>query len=128
PAFALGLAWALALAGCRGDASKAPGSTPTPKAPAQQAPAFGSAPPGAAAPQARDAGAPAVVRPEPARGSMAQLPDGAWVMRGHREVVFAVAVSADGKRAATGSQDRTVRIWDLESHSELALIKNADEA
>jgi WD40 repeat protein len=34
--------------------------------------------------------------------------------------VRAVAVSADGRRAVSGSLDRTVRIWDLTQGAELA--------
>ena len=34
--------------------------------------------------------------------------------RGHREAVTCVAVSADSATAASGSQDGTVRLWDLE--------------
>ena len=34
-------------------------------------------------------------------------------VRGHDEAVTAVACSPDGSRAATGSNDRTVRVWNL---------------
>jgi RNA polymerase sigma factor (sigma-70 family) len=40
-------------------------------------------------------------------------------MLGHQSGVFGVAVSPDGKTIATGSQDRTVRIWDAASGKEL---------
>src|SRR5262245_25367286 len=33
------------------------------------------------------------------------------LLRGHEDVVRAVAFSADGKRVATASADRTARVW-----------------
>ena len=34
---------------------------------------------------------------------------------GQRETVYAVAVTPDGKRVVSGSEDRTLKVWDLES-------------
>ncbi len=38
---------------------------------------------------------------------------------GHTNVVSSVAFSADGKRAVTGSWDKTVRLWDVDAGTEL---------
>jgi WD40 repeat protein len=38
------------------------------------------------------------------------------VLEGHTNFVFAVALTADGKRAVSGSQDHTLRVWDLEGN------------
>jgi len=49
--------------------------------------------------------------------------DGCWVvtgshtkpLRGHQGSVFSVAVSPDDKQIASGGQDSTVIIWDVDS-------------
>src|SRR5262249_4678627 len=33
--------------------------------------------------------------------------------RGHREAVFCTAISPDGKQFASGSSDRTIKLWDI---------------
>ena len=40
-------------------------------------------------------------------------------LSGHKKLVSSVAVSADGKRVVSGSDDGTVKIWDAESGIEL---------
>jgi WD40 repeat protein len=40
-------------------------------------------------------------------------------LKGHNDMVHALAVSPNGRLAVSGSDDKTVRIWDLTSRSEL---------
>ena len=44
-------------------------------------------------------------------------------LRGHTSKVLAVAVTGDGRRAVSGSEDTTLRVWDLESGEELATLQ-----
>ena len=36
-------------------------------------------------------------------------------LRGHEDVVWSVGISADGRTVVSGSFDKTVRVWDVES-------------
>jgi WD domain, G-beta repeat len=47
-------------------------------------------------------------------------------MMGHTERVYAVAVSPDGKTLATGSFDKTVKLWDATSAKEFRTIGGAN--
>ena len=49
-------------------------------------------------------------------------------LRGHSDVVFAVAFSPDGKRLATASADQTVKVWDSESGKELLTLRGTATA
>ncbi len=44
------------------------------------------------------------------------------VLSGHQGVVNSVALSPDGRRLATGSDDRTVALWDVQSGKRLATL------
>ena len=43
-------------------------------------------------------------------------------LTGHRNAVSSVAMSPDGRRIVSGSRDRTVAVWDLESGQRLASL------
>ena len=49
-------------------------------------------------------------------------------LQGHTEVVLSVAWNADGSRIATGSQDKTARIWEWPSGKELKNFKDHGDA
>jgi WD40 repeat protein len=43
-----------------------------------------------------------------------------FTLTGHSDSVNAVAVTADGKRAISGSTDKTLKVWDLSSGNVIA--------
>lgn len=46
-------------------------------------------------------------------------PQPKFVLKGHTDPVYSVAFSADGKRIATGSFDKSVKLWDASTGKEL---------
>lgn len=55
------------------------------------------------------------------------VPGSPAVLRGHTDVVTAVAFSPDGKTIASGSRDKTVRLWSLETGAVLQTIEGSRE-
>ena len=48
--------------------------------------------------------------------------------QGHRDAIYAVALSDNGKRVATGSYDRQIIVWDTESGEQLRTLKGHNGA
>ncbi|MBN9121480.1 MAG: protein kinase [Planctomycetes bacterium] len=44
-------------------------------------------------------------------------------LRGHTDIVFSAAISADGTRIVTGSWDHTAKVWDAKTGNELLTLK-----
>src|SRR5436190_23148118 len=49
------------------------------------------------------------------------------VQKGHNAAVKAVAVSRDGKFLATGSRDKTAKLWDISSGREIRTYLGAEQ-
>jgi len=50
--------------------------------------------------------------------------DPGWrLLEGHTDKVWSVAISADGKSAVSGSEDMTVRVWDLEGNQPTRVLE-----
>ena len=49
----------------------------------------------------------------------------AGVLSGHKGFINSVAFSPDGKRIVSGSQDKTIRVWDVQSRKPLLTIKGS---
>jgi WD40 repeat protein len=45
-----------------------------------------------------------------------------YALTGHRGCIWAAAITADGRRAISGSDDTTLKVWDLEHGKELATL------
>ena len=65
-------------------------------------------------------------RPATKREKPPELPPGVSLrhtLTGHSELVFAVAVTGDGRRAVSASNDFTLKVWDLESGETLRTLE-----
>ncbi len=49
-------------------------------------------------------------------------------LKGHEDVAYSIAFSPDGKRLATGSFDRTVKLWDVSAGRELVTLKGHENS
>jgi WD40 repeat protein len=45
------------------------------------------------------------------------------VLRGHGDAVFPIAFSPDGQMLATGSADKTARLWEVATGEEIAVLR-----
>ena len=56
----------------------------------------------------------------------AQPPKELAVLRGHTNIVWTIALSADGRTLASGSSDQTVKVWDISSGKERFTLRGLD--
>src|SRR5271156_1780720 len=58
----------------------------------------------------------------------AQEPKLRNTLKGHTDLVISVAYSPDSKTLASGSQDKTIKLWDVATGKELATLKGNMES
>ena len=51
-----------------------------------------------------------------------------WQLKGHADLVYAIAFSPDGKRMTSGSADRTIKLWDMNSGQEILRLNGHTQA
>jgi WD40 repeat protein len=52
----------------------------------------------------------------------------AYVYRGHQDAVTTVVFSHDGQRLLSGSEDKTLRLWDMQTERELVCLRGHEGA
>jgi WD40 repeat protein len=65
-------------------------------------------------------------QPESPTPQTRDKPELSFLIRGHTSPVLATAIGPDGKTLATGSEDKTIRLWDLTTRKRLALLRHTD--
>jgi WD40 repeat protein len=50
-----------------------------------------------------------------------------WILEGHTAEICSVAFSIDGRTLASGSQDKTVRLWDVAQRKEIVVFRGHDD-
>jgi WD40 repeat protein len=45
------------------------------------------------------------------------------VLEGHTDTIYNITFSEDGKLLASGSKDKTVKLWDIENKCEIATLE-----
>ena len=50
------------------------------------------------------------------------------MLRGHEDSVWSVAFSPDGRTLATGSWDKTARLWEVATGKEIAVLRGHEDA
>jgi WD40 repeat protein len=46
------------------------------------------------------------------------------MLKAHRDAIYSVAFSPDGKYLACGSRDNTIELWSIESQKKVTTLKN----
>ncbi|HKP87378.1 MAG TPA: TIR domain-containing protein [Blastocatellia bacterium] len=70
---------------------------------------------------------PPVIPAEPITEQNSEQQSG-QILKGHIDEVYGVAVTADGRRAVSGSGDKTVRVWDADTGKCLATLEGHTDA